>query len=37
VLVLLHGAVLVQPGLPGGGGQQPDRLLIGAGDGPAPG
>ena len=27
VLVLPHDSVLVQPGLPGGGGQQPDRLL----------
>jgi hypothetical protein len=37
VLVLLDGAVQVHRGLPGGGGQQPDRLLIGFGDGPAAG
>ena len=35
VLVVLDHAVLVHRGLPGGGGQQPDRLLIGLGDGPA--
>src|SRR6266851_1115301 len=37
VLVLLHHSVLVHGGLPRGGGQQPDRVLIGAGDGPAGG
>ena len=37
VLVFLHDAVLVHGGLPGGGGQQPDRLLIGGGDRPAAG
>jgi hypothetical protein len=26
---LLHDSLLVDGGLPGGGGQQPDRLLIG--------
>src|SRR5204863_8264733 len=31
VLVGLDGAVLVHRGLPGGGGQQPDRLLISGG------
>jgi len=37
VLVLLDGAVLVHGGLPAAAGQQPDRLLIGFGDGPAAG
>jgi hypothetical protein len=37
VLALLHDPVLADGGLPADGGQQPDRLLIGAGDHPAAG